>query len=559
MNSKELANKLFPDINESPDFYESRYKARSLPSDALVTRLGPSPTGFIHMGNLFVALACERLAHESGGVFYLRIEDTDDKRYVEGAVPKLINSLKYYEINFDEGPLGTEDVGSYGNYTQSQRVPIYQCYAKQLISDGKAYPCFLTEEEIADIRAKQEKSKLNPGIYKGWSKYRDFDTSPEIASEVQRLLESGAPYVIRLKSKGNPELAGDDIIRKQICDGIRGELSLPENYMDAVILKQNGIPTYHFAHAVDDHLMRTTHVVRGEEWLSSLPLHIELHEALGFTLPIYCHTAQLMKIDETGKKRKLSKRLDPELSLDYYIELGYHPDCVREYLMTILFSDYEEWRLANKSSALVDFKVSISKMSNSGTLFDLNKLNDVSKNTLLGMPASDIAKWFIDWLKLKHPEISYIDDMARLTKILDIGRNGDRPRADLIYGEQILEHISYMYDESFNPAYIYPDNIVSAGDVTKILKAYLDSYNYNLDKDEWFNSVKSIASGLGYAEKPKDYKSNPENFKGHVGHVSAVIRMALTGQEVTPDIWEIQQVLGEDTVIKRIKSAIDSF
>ena len=374
MDYNKLADILFPEITKTPEDYEAMYPPRDLPEGAKVTRLGPSPTGFMHLGNLYGAFVDERLAHQSGGVFYLRIEDTDDKRYVEGAVDVILKSLSFFGIHFDEGASLGEDIGDYGNYTQSMRGPIYQCFVKKLVSEGKAYPCFLTEEEIAEIREKQEAEKLNPGIYGQYALCRDWTLE-----QVQEALDAGKPYVIRLRSDGQPPQEDENGKttgkRVQVKDAIRGTLDMPENFMDTVILKQTGIPTYHFAHVVDDHLMRTTHVVRGAEWLPSLPIHVELFEKMGWEMPVYCHTAQLMKIDEeTGKKRKLSKRKDPELSLTYYRDQGYHPAAVREYLLTILNSNYEEWRAAHPDAPVDDFEFTTEKMSNSGALFDLNKL-----------------------------------------------------------------------------------------------------------------------------------------------------------------------------------------
>ncbi len=393
MDSIELSQLIYPDITRTPEDYEEMYPPRELPEGAMVTRLGPSPTGFIHLGNLYGAFVDERLAHQSGGVFYLRIEDTDDKRFVENAVETIISSLGFFGIRFDEGVTEHGDVGAYGDYTQSHRGEIYRTFAKWLIAQGKAYPCFLTEDEITEIRQKQEAEKIAPGIYAGWSKYRDWDKDPEIEKEVIERLKAGDDFVIRLKSKGTPNATGADIKRTTVKDAIRGELDVPENFQDIVIIKTTGIPTYHFAHVIDDHLMRTTHVVRGEEWLPSLPIHVELFADMGWEPPVYCHTAQLMKIGEEGNKRKLSKRKAPDLSLSYYRDMGYHPEAVREYLLTILNSNFEEWRIANPEADIDQFHFTTEKMSNSGALFDLDKLNDVSKDVLLRIPAADLAQF----------------------------------------------------------------------------------------------------------------------------------------------------------------------
>lgn len=546
MDYKRLAEMLFPEINESPENYENMFPPRNLPEGAKVTRLGPSPTGFIHLGNLFGAFADERLAHQSGGVFYLRIEDTDDKRYVEGAVDIIINSLRFFGINFDEGASADGETGSYGSYTQSLRGPIYRCFAKKLVSEGKAYPCFLTEEEIANIRSEQEAAKQNPGIYGKWAKSRNLSLE-----DIEDKLSSGMPYVIRLKSDGDMSLPDDQIKRFEVEDAIRGTLSMPVNDQDTVLLKANGIPTYHFAHVVDDHLMRTTHVVRGAEWLASLPIHVELFEKLGWEPPVYCHTAQLMKLDEDGNKRKLSKRKDPELSLNFYRNLGYHPAAVREYLLTVLNSNFEEWRIANPAADIEEFRFTTEKMSNSGALFDLNKLNDVSKDVLLRINASDLFDFLKSWADEFKPELSHMfDNREYLEKILDIGRKEAKPRKDHIYAEQIVENISYFFDDMFKITDEFPAE--AKNDVSEIISDYLKSYDHNDSQEEWFAKIRQIASDLGYAAKPKDYKKHPEEYKGHVGHVSTVIRIALMGKSQSPDIWEIQQILGEERTKDRL-------
>lgn len=559
MNNKELSELIFSDIRKSPSDYEKIYPKRKMADNAMVTRLGPSPTGFIHLGNLYGAFVDERLAHQSDGVFYLRIEDTDDKRYVDNAVDTIISSLDFFGIHFDEGVTAYGENGEYGPYIQSERGEIYRSFAKKLIADGNAYPCFLSENEISDIRTLQEEKKISPGIYSGYSKYRDWDKSPEIEEEIISRIKKGDSFVIRLKSTGTPNAEGENIKRTKILDEIRGELHLPENFQDVVIIKATGIPTYHFAHVVDDHLMRTTHVIRGEEWLPSLPIHIELFEKLGYEPPIYCHTAQLMKLDENGNKRKLSKRKDPELSLSFYRDMGYHPQAVREYLLTILNSNYEEWRRDNPDLDSDKFKFTTSKMNTSGALFDLNKLNDVSKDTILRIPASELAIWLRSWSNDFAPEYSYIfDDIEYLEKILDIGRNDKKPRKDLAYARQIIDFISYFWDNSFKIEDEFPLEIVKNDDVNNILRLYLDTYDHNDDNSAWFDKIRNIATDLGYAGKPKDYKKNPDDFKGHVGHVSTVIRIAIMGRSNSPDIWTIQQILGEDKVKNRLLKAISN-
>ena len=552
MDYNKLAELLFPHVTKTPEKYEALYPARQLPEGAKVTRLGPSPTGFIHLGNLYGAFVDERLAHQSGGKFYLRIEDTDDKRYVEGAVEIIINSLRFFGINFDEGATMEGDIGDYGDYTQSHRGEIYQCFAKKLVSEGKAYPCFLTEEEIGEIRASQEAQKLTPGIYGKWAKSRDLTFE-----QIEESLKAGKPYVIRLKSDGDMSLPEDQIKRIHVQDAIRGTLDMPANDQDTVILKATGIPTYHFAHVVDDHLMRTTHVVRGAEWLPSLPIHVELFEKLGWEPPIYCHTAQLMKLDEEGNKRKLSKRKDPELSLDYYRNQGYHPAAVREYLLTILNSNFEEWRIANPDADIDEFEFTTEKMSTSGALFDLNKLNDISKDVLLKISAADLFDFLKGWAAEFKPEIMHMfDDRAYLEKILDIGRDGAKPRKDHIYAQQMVENISYFFDDMFKIEDSFPAEVEAAGDTAAILTKYLETYDHSDDQETWFNKIRAITEELGYAVKPKDFKKNPDQYKGHVGHVSTVIRVALMGRQQSPDVWEIQQILGEERTKERLKKFI---
>ena len=552
MDYNRLAELLFPHIDKTPDDYEAMFPKRDLPEGAMVTRLGPSPTGFIHLGNLYGAFVDERLAHQSGGTFYLRIEDTDDKRYVEGAVETIITSLKFFDINFDEGALLDGETGNYGPYYQSQRGEIYQCFAKELVKKGLAYPCFLTEDELAAIRQTQEAAKETTGIY---GKYAEASRNLSL-EEIEANIKAGKPYVVRLKSSGNHDLPSEEIRHIKVEDAIRGTLSMPENNQDVIILKATGIPTYHFAHVIDDYFMRTTHVIRGEEWLISLPIHVELFEKLGFEMPVYCHTAQLMKLDN-GNKRKLSKRKDPELSLDYYRQEGYHPQAVKEYLLTILNSNFEEWRIDNPDAPIDDFKFTTEKMSSGGALFDLNKLNDVSKDVLVKIPAAELCSFMTEWTREFRSEILPLFEGSEeyITKILDLGRSGNKPRKDLVYGRQIFEFISYFFDDYFRIEDTIPEN-VSDEDAAEILRRYLESYDHSDDQSQWFDKIREIGTELGYAAKPKDFKKNPDQYKGHVGHVSTVIRIAVTGRSQSPDIWEIQQILGEKRTRERIGALI---
>jgi glutamyl-tRNA synthetase len=546
MDNKKLAELLFPEITKSISYYEDTvFPNRNLSERAKVTRLAPSPTGFIHLGNLYGAFVDERLAHQSHGVFMLRIEDTDEKRKVEGAVETIISSLEYFDLKFDEGATIDGEIGNYGPYFQSHRGEIYQTVAKYLVEIGRAYPCFCSEEELAEIRKQQVEENVNTGYYGKWAKDRDLTLE-----QITEHLKNNKPYVLRLKSMGKEE----DTF--EIEDAIRGKLTIPVNNQDIVILKANGIPTYHFAHVVDDHLMKVTHVVRGEEWLSTLPIHYELFTLLKWDLPVYCHTAHLMKMDD-GVKRKLSKRKDPELGLNYYKSLGYHPASVREYLMTILNSNFEEWRIENPEKNINEFEFTLSKMSNSGALFDLDKLNDISKNVMLKIPAEEIYEFFLQWAKEYKGDIVALltAHKEEVVKLLSVGREDRNPRKDLIYCKQILEFISYYFDEFFKVEDPYPENM-DESEAKMLLRAYLDTYNHGDDQSEWFAKIREIAVANGYAAKPKDFKKNPDQYKGHVGDVSTVVRLAIVGKAISPDVWSIQQIMGEDRVMKRLEKAI---
>lgn len=548
MDYNKLADLLFPSITKTPADYEALYPARDLPQGAMVTRMAPSPTGFIHLGNLYGALADERLAHTTGGVCFLRIEDTDDKREVEGAVPVLLDTLSYFGINFDEGKTKEGETGAYGPYVQSHRAEIYQAMVKYLVSQGKAYPCFMTEEEIEEIRAQQSAEKKDPGIYGEYARHRDLSYE-----EVEARIKEGQEYVIRFRSEGDPA----KYFHAQ--DAIRGDISMPENVQDVVILKKIGLPTYHFAHVVDDHFMRTSLVVRGEEWMASVPIHVQLFDAMGWERPVFCHNTVLMKIDEeTNQKRKLSKRKDPELSLEYYKKLGYFPEAVREYLMTILNSDYEEWRIANPDADYKTFDFSASKMSSSGTLFDLSKLNDVSKDVLAKKSAAEILEFMLTWAQEYHQDIYdlFSANKEMLLKIFDIDRGGEKPRKDLVFAEQIFGFMKYFFDEYFEYQDEWPAE-VSAEDRKEILTRYLQGYDPADDNSAWFEKVRAITADMGYAVKPKDFKKNPDQYKGHVGHVSTVIRRAVTGKTNSPDLWTVQQIMGLDKVRSRVEKAME--
>ena len=544
----ELLKKIiFSDVKKQAAEYEELYAARG-ESAKVVTRLGPSPTGFIHFGNLYGAYINERLAHRNDGIFYLRIEDTDSKRQVEGAKEEIIKALDHFDITFDEGAMATGDLGNYAPYEQSKRRDIYRSFAAELLIKGLAYPCFLTENEIAATRKKQEENKQNTGIYGEYAIYRDLKEE-----EAVKKIEDGSEYVLRLKSTAD--------IKVDINDGIRGKLSMPANDMDVVILKKDGMPTYHFAHVIDDHLMRTTHVIRGEEWLSTLPVHIELFAHFGWEPPIYCHTAQLMKIED-GKKRKLSKRKDPELALSFYREKGYFKEAVMEYLMTLINSSFEEWRCENPSEDINSFEFSLENMSKSGALFDIVKLNDVSKECLARMSEKSIARGLKSWANeygakqqgVKKAVIYAIihEDEDRLAKMLSVGRNGNNPRKDLAYCEQIAEFIAFFFDEGFAVEDELPAE-VPREDAVNILNDYLQKRRGKNTSEGWFSDIKDISERYGYALKPKEYKKNPDMYRGHVGHVSTVLRLALVGRSNSPDIGEIQDILGKEKVEERIR------
>jgi len=545
---KQLAESLFPGTPEID--HEIEYPKRDLPPGAAVTRLGPSPTGFIHIGNLYTAFMNQKIANETGGVFILRIEDTDSKREVAGAAGALIRSLQWFGVNFDEGvclEAGTDKLcesGKYGPYKQSDRKAIYHDYARRLVESGLAYPCFLTEDEIGEIRSRQEAQKLTPGIYGQWAKYRDCP-----ADTYMELLRAGRPWALRFR-------AGQEDREIKVCDGIRGDLIMPGNKMDFILLKSDGMPTYHFAHVIDDHLMRTTHVIRGEEWISSLPVHVDIFQALGFDIPLYCHSTVLMKINN-GKKRKLSKRSDPEISLDYYKEEGYHPKAILEYLLTVINSNFEEWRQAHPDASIDDFEMTTDKMSVSGILFDLDKLNDISKDILVRMPAGELADFLIDWAKLYDSDAYGLlsADRELLSRILDIGRDGDKPRKDLSHGLQMWDFIKYFYREHYERTGPWPENVPEA-DVPALIGGYLDTYDHDADREQWFDKIRELSEANGYAARPKDFKKNPEMYKGHVGDVSTVIRLAVVGRATSPDLYEIQQILGENEVRSRLNSAL---
>lgn len=545
MDNCYLADLLYPNIQTLPEDMEKRYPPRQLPEGAKVTRFAPSPTGFLHIGNLYGAFTDERLAHTTGGIFYLRIEDTDAKRTVPNGVALIIETLAKLGVCFDEGAVIDGDNGAYGPYRQSERAEIYQTYAKQLIREGKAYPCFCTEEELEAIRAKQEAEKKTPGYYGEYAVWRDAPIE-----RIEAALADGKPFVLRFRSEG-------DISNKfKFTDEIKGVIDVTENDVDHVILKSDGIPTYHFAHAVDDHLMRTTHVVRDESWLSTLPFHIQLFKALGFKLPKYCHTAQVLKLDD-GNKRKISKRKDPEAALTFYHAEGYPAAATREYLMTLLNSNFEEWRIANPTADIEDFKFTTKKMSVSGSLFDLDKLNDVSKNVISRMTAEEAYRLSLAWAKEFDPAFAaiYGENGDYGTAILAIGRGGAKPRKDLTTWKDVKDYVSFFYDALFTPDSTLPEN-VTPEDAAEICRRFAETYDPADDQPAWFAKIKQIAADLGYAPETKLYKKDPSAYKGHVGDVSMVLRIAVTGRQNSPDLFEVMHILGCERTIARLSAMI---
>ena len=548
MDYKELANLIFPDAKPI-SYYEEKYPERKLEEGAIVTRFAPSPTGVMHIGGLYQGLIAKKLAEQTQGVFFLRIEDTDQKREVENGIKGIVESLKDFDIEPDEGMTSeTEEKGEYGPYKQSLRKEIYQAYAKYLIEQGKAYPCFCSQEELNQIREKQEAAKIRPGYYGIWAKCGGLTVE-----EMAKKIEAGEDCIIRLKSPGRE----DRKIKHK--DVIKGNVEFPENDQDVVIIKADGLPTYHFAHAVDDHLMHTTHVIRGDEWLSSVPLHLQLFQVLGFKAPKYAHIAPIMK-NEDGNKRKLSKRKDPEAAVSYYAEQGIPKEAVKEYLLNIANSTFENWRRANPDKKIEEFDLQLNKMSVSGALFDMVKLLDVSKIVISKMSADDVYSSSLDWAKKQDEELANLLENQKeySLKVFGIERGNKKPRKDISKWSDVKENISYMYDELFekdNSEYQY-QVINDKDDIRRILDLYVSKYyNFEDDKQTWFDKIKELAGEMGYAKEVKEFKANPGVYKAHVGDVSTVLRVALTKRTNTPDMYEIMQVLGKDVIESRFEIA----
>ncbi len=543
---KELAQLLFPNITKASQDMEDMYPPRALKEGARVTRFAPSPTGFLHFGNLFTCMVSYKTAKTTDGVFYVRVEDTDQKRKVEGAIDVMLKGLSVYGINADEGVVGDEkEIGDYGPYYQSARVEIYQTYAKALVEQGLAYPCFCSADELDEIRTAQENESIK-GYWGKWAKCRDLSFE-----QIKANIDSGMSWTLRLKSPGELDK------KCYFDDMIKGKIEMPENVQDVVLLKSDGIPTYHFAHAVDDHLMRTTHVVRGDEWISSVPIHLQLFKVLGFKPPKYAHVSPIMK-EENGGKRKLSKRKDPEAAVTYYAEEGYPQESVNEYMMTLANSNFEDWRRMNKTEPIEKFPFNLKKMSVSGALFDIVKLTDVSKNVISVMPAEKVFELAYAWAKEYQPQLAelFAQDEAKATAILNIDREGKKPRKDIAKWSDVLDYVSYMYDETFVPNYELNGNATPSLAV-KVIEEYLKVVNLDDDKDAWFGRMKEVCPLVGCTPNVKEYKAEPEKFEGHVGDVSTIIRVALTGRTNTPDLFAITALLGEDTVKARLNSALN--
>ena len=548
MNYKDLADLIFPDAKDI-SYYEEKYPERNLKEGAIVTRFAPSPTGFVHIGGLYQSVIAKKLANQTEGVFFLRIEDTDQKREVENAIKDIVTSLKDFGLEPDEGMISeTEGKGNYGPYKQSERKEIYQAYAKYLIEQGKAYPCFCTPEEGEEIRAKQEAAKIRPGYYGVWAKCRNVT----VEEAIERI-KNGEKYIVRFKSPGRE----DRKIKHH--DAIKGNVDFPENDQDIVIIKADGLPTYHFAHAVDDHLMRTTLVIRGDEWLSSVPLHLQLFHELGFKAPKYAHIAPIMKNDN-GNKRKLSKRKDAEAAVSYYEEEGIPEEAVKEYLLNIANSNFENWRRANKDKSIDEFELQLNKMSVSGALFDMVKLLDIGKTVISRYTAEKVYDEAQKWAERHDEELNkMLEDKDYALKVFGIERGNKKPRKDIAKWSDVKENIEYMYDDVFySKKRDYPYQVINDKEkIKKILDLYIEKYyDDNDDKDTWFEKIKELAGEMGYAKEVKEFKANPDKYEAHVGDVSTVLRVALTSRTNTPDMYEIMKILGKDRIKERFEKGI---
>ncbi len=543
MTNKELANLMYPSVTKTISDYENIYPERNIDDKAVVSRFAPSPTGFVHMGSLLTTFVTNKAAKDTNGIFYLRIEDTDGKRTVE-SIDGIVKDLKAFNIEIDEGAISdNEEIGNYGPYVQSKRIGIYNTFAKWLVENDYAYPCFCSEEDNNEIRSIQESKKDRIGYYGKYAKCR-FLSNEERAEKIK----NGEKFVLRLKSTG-------DFNKKVVInDLVRGNIEYPENDIDHILIKSDGVPVYHFAHVVDDHLMRTTHVTRGEEWLPSTPLHIELFEKFGFKVPKYCHLGLVMKVDEEGVRRKLSKRKDPEAAVSYYHEKGIPVEAVKLYLMTIANSNFEGWMDSNPGKSINEFKFDFKKMSKSGSLFDIEKLLNISRNYISRLTAKEVyentLKWASEFDKEFYEILTKYKDYS--INIFNIEREQKKPRKDYEAYSSIKSQVWYMYDELFNDNLEYNfDKINNSEEIKNILNEYIKLYDENDDKDTWFNKIKDVADTLGYASDMKSYKENPDNYKGNVADIATVIRVVLTTSKVTPDLYAIMKLLGKDRIINR--------
>lgn len=545
MTNKDLADLIFPNLEHDVEYYEALYPERNLKEGEKVTRFAPSPTGYLHIGGFFQALIDYVLAKNSNGIFYLRNEDTDKAREVDTAVELIMKTLNQYGLVPDEYEYEGKIVGEYGPYIQSERKEIYHAYIKRLIEIGRAYPCFCTREELNEMRQKQEERKKRTGYYGSYAKCRKLSVEEQIEK-----IKANTPYVIRFRSNG-------DFDNKIVFeDLVKGRLSLSENDIDDVIMKSdNMLPTYHFAHVVDDHLMHTTHVVRGEDWLPSVTKHIEMFKAFGFKPPKYIHTPLIIKRDGDSV-RKISKRKDPEASMSYYTEKGYPEEAVIEALMTIINSNYEEWHTNNPDKTFRDFTFSPKKMSSSGALFDLEKLNNISRDVISKMTKEELLERSLNWANKFDEELKELieKDKEYYMNIINIERCQKKPRKDYETYFDIKNYIWYMYDELFiKEDKTYEFNGIDIEEVRNVLKTYFDKYyDASFDKDTWFNKMKEAAEEMGYCANMKEYKLNPDNYKGSIADFSMIIRVALTTKTTTPDLYEIMKLLGTDRIKERI-------
>ena len=547
MINKDLANLIFPNITKTIEDYKKIYPERNLPEDAVVTRFAPSPTGFVHMGSLLASFVERKAAKDTKGVFYLRIEDTDQERKVENGIVGITTDLKNFGITIDEGAISeTEEIGNYGPYVQSARKEIYHTFIKYFLENDMAYPCFCTKEELEDIRNAQEKRKDRIGYYGRYAKCRRIPIEDAINK-----IKNGEEYIIRLKSPGDFE---KKIVVKDL---VKGNISFPENDMDIVIMKADGLPTYHFAHLVDDYLMHTTHVIRGDEWVSSLPTHVQLFSMLGVPAPKYAHISPIMK-EEDGVKRKLSKRKDPEAAMSYYHEKGIPMEAVQLYLMTLANTNFEQWMDANKDLTIDDFEFSFNKISKSGGLFDVEKLMNISKNYLSRIKATEfydmLVKYAEEYDKEFYELISKYKDFT--IGLLNIEREQKKPRKDYASFSEVKSLVWYMYDELFEKEeknYEF-STINDKEEIINIMNTYIEKYyDENDDQQTWFEKIKDLSEEFGYAREVKEYKENPDNYKGHVGDVSSVIRIAVTTKAMTPNLYDILKLFGKERIQTRIK------